>query len=367
MKLLRAILSVITITTSVLLVISYLSQYISPEKVVYFAFAGLLFPYLFILNALLLIVNILLHRKLFFVGLAAALISYANVPRFYQLSGNSFEKSQITTLTTHKIISFNVRNFDLYNWNHNVETKNEILAFLRKENPDIICFQEFFYTSRTDFKFNPLDTLLKTYPHHYLHITTEMRGNDFWGLAVFSKYPLKNSRGVSFKFAKNNGFIATDVIFPNDTITLYNVHLASLHFGKEQYELINKLQSDTGNVELISESSPMIKLMKDAFVERAWETNFLADNIIEEKHPVMLCGDFNDTPSSFCYQHFRNYFKDAFITAGHGTGRTYIGNFPSFRIDYILYQPPIEIFDFTTYNIKLSDHKPVSADFYLKK
>ncbi len=349
------------------MVISYLSQYISPETAVIFAFTALIFPYLYLVNLVLMLLNMLLHRKLFFIGLTAAVISYGNVPRFLQLSGNSFEKSKLTTLSTHKIMSFNVRNFDLYNWNKNIGTKNQIIAFIRKENPDILCLQEFFYTTRTDFKFNTLDTLLKLFPYYQLNITTALRGNDFWGMAVFSKYPLINSRNISFKHARNNGFIATDVVLPQDTVTLFNVHLASLHFGKKQYEFLNKLQSDSDKVALIAESSPLLKLMKNAFIERAWETVFLTENIKESKHPIVLCGDFNDTPSSYCYQTLRQQLNDAFIAAGKGLGRTYIGNFPSFRIDYILYQPPVNIFDFTTYNVQLSDHRPISARFYIKK
>jgi len=365
LKFLRLILSVLTIFVSVLLVISYLAQYISPERFVFFAFIGLLFPYLYLINVLLLFVNIILHRKLFLIGMIAALMSYGNVPRFIQFSGNSLQKSQITTKNTYKIISFNVRNFDLYNWNNNVETKNQILDFIRTENPDILCLQEFFYTTRTDFKFNTLDTLLKLFPFHHLNITTQMRGNDFWGLAVFSKHPIKYAKNIQFENTQNNAVIKTNLVIDNDTISLYNVHLASLHFGQNEYKLLDDFEADSSKTSLIKKSSPLFKLMSNAFKERAKETHQLTKLISEEKYPVILCGDFNDSPSSYCYQSFRNYLKDAFITAGSGTGRTYIGKFPSFRIDYILYQSPIEIFSFKTYNIQLSDHKPIGEEFYL--
>jgi endonuclease/exonuclease/phosphatase family metal-dependent hydrolase len=312
-----------------------------------------------------LLLNILLHRKLFLIGLVAALISYGNVPRFIQLSGNSFKNSQITTYKSYKIISFNVRNFDLYNWNNNIETKNQIIQFIKKENPDILCLQEFFYTIRSDFKFNTLDTLKKLFPFLHLNITTQMRGNDFWGLAVFSKYPLLNSENIKFSNTQNNAALKTEILLPTDTLSIYNVHLASLHFGQNEYKLLDDLESDTDENSIIEKSTPIFKLMANAFKERANETHKLLENISQEKHPVMLCGDFNDTPASYCYQSFRKYFNDAFIHAGKGLGRTYIGKFPSFRIDYILYQNPIDVIRFETYNVKLSDHKPIAAEFSL--
>ena len=42
-----------------------------------------------------------------------------------------------------KVMSYNVRLFDLYNWSHNTATRNEILDLIRVEDPDILCLQEF--------------------------------------------------------------------------------------------------------------------------------------------------------------------------------------------------------------------------------
>ena len=54
--------------------------------------------------------------------------------------------------------------------------------------------------------------------------------------------------------------------------------------------------------------------------------------------------------------------KDSFINAGKGLfGNTYAGNFPSFRIDYILTDKRFETFNYTRSKIDLSDHYPVSV------
>ena len=50
-----------------------------------------------------------------------------------------------------KIMSFNVRLFDLYNWSKNKETQKAIFEFIKKENPDIIAFQEFYADDDNEF------------------------------------------------------------------------------------------------------------------------------------------------------------------------------------------------------------------------
>ena len=54
--------------------------------------------------------------------------------------------------------------------------------------------------------------------------------------------------------------------------------------------------------------------------------------------------------------------KDCFIEKGRGLGNTYIGEFPSFRIDHILHTPTLGTVSYTRDTIKYSDHYPVQSD-----
>ena len=58
-----------------------------------------------------------------------------------------------------KVLSYNVRDFDLYNWSHNKETRNKIFSFLKNESADIVCLQEFFQGDSGYFE--TLDTVIK--------------------------------------------------------------------------------------------------------------------------------------------------------------------------------------------------------------
>ncbi len=82
--------------------------------------------------------------------------------------------------------------------------------------------------------------------------------------------------------------------------------------------------------------------------------------------PMILCGDFNDTPVSYTYHKLSRNLNDAFIGSGTGMGTTFRGNFPYVRIDYLLYSDDFKAYHYKTGKINWSDHYPVMARFRLK-
>ena len=101
--------------------------------------------------------------------------------------------------------------------------------------------------------------------------------------------------------------------------------------------------------------------MKRAFQQRARQVREIKKVIDSTPYPVIICGDFNDTPLSYSYQQLRGDFDDAFVVSGTGFGRTYIGKLPSYRIDHILYSNLFDSFDFQANDFRASDHLPVSC------
>ena len=84
--------------------------------------------------------------------------------------------------------------------------------------------------------------------------------------------------------------------------------------------------------------------------------------------PVVLCGDFNDTPGSRVYSQLREAFDDAWESAGEGTGWTYPANDPMKRIDYVWISKGamLEVIDARVLESTASDHRALIVDLRFK-
>ncbi|MFH0999552.1 MAG: endonuclease/exonuclease/phosphatase family protein, partial [Bacteroidota bacterium] len=88
----------------------------------------------------------------------------------------------------------------------------------------------------------------------------------------------------------------------------------------------------------------------------------ISEHIKQSPYPVIVCGDFNDTPVSYTYHKMRGQLTDAFINAGNGFGNTYERKIASFRIDYIFHSPEFDSKNFKVPHLLYSDHFPVVCD-----
>lgn len=367
MKFLKWLLSFTSRTANVvfvvLLLISLSSSYISPEKIWFFPFAGMLLPFLLFINFIFIIIWIL--RKRYF-AIISCLALAACLPQILRLGATN-----IGTTAKHpsghvlKVMSYNVRDFDLYNWSENIHSKEKIFETIREKNPDVICFQEF-YNDTTE-EFNTIRHLTALgYTHNYFTRELVLRNTDEWGIALFSKFPIKEHGEIikqSFKtgYGKKpfRGQFA-DIEVGDTVIRFVNVHLQSIYFGSQDYETIEEFRS-TQNVDEHGAKSIVVKL-KRAFERRAQQADELKAFLNAQTKPVILCGDFNDLPNSYVANTISKNLKDAFLDYGFGIGRTYNGKIPFLRIDYILTSPGIDVHTFEKINNKISDHFPVYAE-----
>ena len=147
------------------------------------------------------------------------------------------------------------------------------------------------------------------------------------------------------------------------------MHLQSISFGDADYKFIEALKEnndtlDADDIEIASKN--ILRRIKRAFIKRSTQTEKIIAHINSCKYPVIICGDFNDTPFSYTYHSFSEKLQDAFMESGSGIGNTYIGNFPSYRIDYIFHSDDFTSSDFQVLPEELSDHYPVSCNLLLK-
>jgi endonuclease/exonuclease/phosphatase family metal-dependent hydrolase len=365
---LRKIVWVLNLFAIAGLILSFLASWISPEKVWWLALFGLGFEILFVLNILFVVFWVITRDRRFMISLLLVILGMGKIFGIVQIEFTTDKEETLKKEGYIKVMSFNVRLFDLYNWFHNMETRQYILDFLKKESPDIICLQEFYSTDKRGHSYNNDDTV-----RHYLdaafsqiEYTKTLHKTDHWGIATFSKYPIIKKSAKKFRERGGNIFISSDVVIGKDTVRVMNTHLESIRFAWSDYKFIQNLNNDDVEQDELKGSLTILKRLRNAFIKRAKQVQILHDSIVTSPHPVILCGDFNDTPSSYSYSILSENLKDAFRESGHGAGKTYAGPFPSFRIDYIFHDEKIISAGYETIKEKLSDHYPISCMMKLK-
>ncbi|MCA0431240.1 MAG: endonuclease/exonuclease/phosphatase family protein [Bacteroidetes bacterium] len=325
------------------------------------AFFGLAFPFIFILNLIFTLFWLIQFKRTILLGLLTVFISVPMALRYIQ-----FSKIKKTENKTFKVVSYNSMLFDLYNWSNNKKNRQNIFNQLSEINPDILCLQEF-YTSEDIDDFNNIDTLknlLKT-KYHYADYSVTLRKNDHWGVAIFSKYKIINQGKLEFKTSLNNLCIYSDIVINNDTIRVYNIHLQSISFSKEDTKFFEEVLLEKKiNIEL-EQSKNIVRRLKRAFLKRAVQAKLVSDHMQNCKYKIILCGDFNDTPASYTYNLLTKKLKDSFIEKGNGFGRTYAGKWPKFRIDYVLHDEKLKCVEHTISSETYTDHYPISSKFIL--
>ena len=341
------------------LVIAIIAKYISPLLFWLPAFFGLGFPFLFLANIFLIFYWMVQFKPAIIFGLVVFLPSLPTANLYLQ-----FNRPKEVTSKQLKVTSFNSMLFDLYNWKQNRENRGKSISNLSEINPDILCLQEF-YTSEEKGDFNNIDTIkhiLKTDYYHSAYTAT-LRKFDHWGVATFSKYPIINQGKIIFQTTSNNICIFSDIVINKDTVRVYNIHLQSISFSKSDSKFYEDVFSAKDAEDELAHSKNILRRLKRAFVKRAKQVDMIALHIKSCRFKVIVCGDFNDTAASYAYAQLSKNLNDAFVEKGLGFGRTYAGNWPQFRIDYILYSPELVCSNFKRSLETYTDHYPITAYF----
>jgi len=264
-----------------------------------------------------------------------------------------------------KVLTYNVRAFNLYNWANNEEAKDRIFKYVLKEDPDILCFQEYFTQERGIFSASDLYKILNKTPYRHIHYTIGENSNFRYGIATFSSYPIINKGVIRFEHTLNTT-IFSDIVVGDDTIRVYNNHLQSIHFNKHHYAIFDSLKLPTDDSQF-RELIDISDRIRDASIRRSEQSDVIAEHITKSPYRVIICGDFNDTPCSYTYHRVKGDLVDSFVEAGTGLGNTYFGSLPSFRIDYILHSKLIRSIYNERAKIRLSDHYPVLSYLQLNQ
>jgi len=328
LKLIDKLLFFVNSVLATMLLLSYVLPYIEPKKSA-LSVLSLGVPILIIINILFVVYWLLKVKKQLLLSLIVLIIGYNYVFSLYKFSSSK----HVEDAENISVMNYNVRLFNLFNWIEKDNIESDIIAFVKKHQPDILSIQEY----RKD------DAINFSGYFKYEEISGHKVKN---GQAIFSKFPIINSGLIEFPNSSNNTIYA-DVVKGKDTIRIYNVHLQSSGIDSRVEKLANE------------DSENLIKRVKKTFAMQQSQTELFLAHKAQSPYKTIICGDFNNTAYSYVYKEIKGDFKDAFVEAGNGFGRTFGFKLFPVRIDFILADKAFTINSFKTFDVKLSDHYPI--------
>ncbi|MBN2484678.1 MAG: endonuclease/exonuclease/phosphatase family protein [Bacteroidales bacterium] len=343
------------------LCLAYLSNFISPEKVWAFSFFGLAYPVLLLVNFFFIAIWLFVRKKFAFFSIFAIILGFGYIGRFVQLNHSD---NNLPDGKYFRVMTYNVRLFNYFEWEHEPWVRDSILGFIGSESPSVVCFQDFFTKNKQGLSEKSIRTRLSKLPYCHISYTYAFKSGSDYGIATFSKYPIINKGRILFSNSFNS-CIFSDIVIDSDTMRVYNVHLQSIRLRKDNYGVIDSIFSR--NTKSFDDVRDISLRLRDAYVRRANQVDQLVGHMNASPYPVVLCGDFNDTPVSYTYHQLLGSKKDAYRKSGGGPGNTYRGKLPSYRIDYIFYDKRFFSRNYKTSRVNLSDHFPVSCCLQLQK
>lgn len=345
MKLIDKIGFVVSLAAAIALMGAYIARYINPNTFVVPSLLGLAYPYLLLANLLLLLYwtarlkrTVFLHLAVFALGIPSFLGYYGVNRRPAPEPAGDID-----------ILSYNIRYFDRYDWNGVGDTKAKLLAFLNHHEFDILCLQEIPARGSGGEAAEYLDRIR---PDFYRYIQRSM--------AIFSRYPILVSEEIPFPEESTGTGIYCDVLFGVDTIRVFDIHLESYKLGKKERRFVREISRGESH-DVSGGVKNIVSRLTAGNKNRATQAVFVKSEIAKSPYPVIVGGDFNDTPLSYTYRIVAKGLSDSFLEKGRGLGNTYIGEFPSFRIDYLLHSHEYEAISYNRDTVTLSDHYPISC------
>lgn len=327
------------------LLLADLSSFVDPNLFWPIGFLGLTFKFWVLLNFLLLLFWLAFSRKLWVYNALILLFSYQFIFRDIQ-----FNRSQGSD-TDFKVAFFNTRVQQVYN---NGNTSNQLDSLVQAENFDVVVFVEWL---------NKKGQINETaYPHQQFVRLQTTRNRWDYGLKLASKHKILYWERVDYGHISDNMTAFFDLEIGDEVIRVIATHLQSNALGAGDYHKFLDFDFDD---ESTQHAKNIMSQMRRSMKRRAIQSTKIADIVQNSPYPVIIMGDFNDTPQSFAYQQLKSGLKDAFIEKGFGLGTSYLEPFPILRIDYILFDPSLECTAYKSNTSIESDHKMISAQFKL--
>lgn len=343
---------VLNLLCIILLLVSAFGGMINPERLSWLVSATLAFPFLFGVTFLFMLSWLVVYSRKwlwsFFalVASALALRDYCpvNVPQ-------PVPKGCI------KVETYNVYGFGGASEN-TVEYK-EMLEYLKNSEANIFCAQE---TSYSEGRKKELEDAIS----HWRYRDTVYVGTSFSGLTLCSDFPILN-RHVTTSPSLGHICAIYRLRVGHDTVVVVNSHFVSNAMNDDDKKAYREIILSPEEKHAKNDFMRLCSKVNRAGQKRAVQVDSLMDYLETLGDvPIIMCGDFNDSPLSYVHHRLTRKLNDAYIASGNGPGISYYRSGMFFRLDNVLCSQHWRSFGAAVKSrYKMSDHYPLEV--YLKR
>ena len=330
-----------------------LSAYLPSDKYIFFSLLPLLIPVcIFFLAGSLVVLALLKQWKSAALSLLLLIANMGNLTSLFSLSRKILDHKH-----SFGVISYNLSFFRIpkvfskeYFDSTSANGGREIIRYLNRREPAVICLQEFF-TDAESTHHNYYEQFLEMGYKSSITAITNPKNKTLRGLAIFTKLPILTQGTIFISESRYNAASYVDVLFSGDTVRVINTHLESteLYFGSKPYQ--ERVKHFWRN-------------FKKAMITRTKQVQLVNEFILRSPHPVLLAGDFNETPYSYNHRVIKETLVNSFEDSGFGFGSTFIKSFLPIRIDHQYFGKGLTSSNFfVDKTMLLSDHYPISAQY----
>ena len=309
-------------TVLVMLLVGY-SDRLNPADHPLLSTLGMTLPVFLLINLVFLFFWVVFKWRMVWISVLGLVLAYVPISIYMPLNS-----SQDIPEGALKIISYNVC---AYGGNFKYDDGFEkVRDYLVEEKPDIVCIQEDIDTWRR--------YVFLHYEKTFAYNDTMVIANNpqsYNALGIHSKYPIIHRERIAYP-SKANGSVAWWLKVGDDTLIVVNNHFESCHLNKDdRAQYLQMIKGKMPRDSVREESKLLLVKLAEANAKRSGQIRTVRQYALDHgEYPVIVCGDFNDSPISYSRHAMAEVLTDCYATTGKGIGLSYNQKAFSFRIDH---------------------------------
>lgn len=347
-KIISKLLLVVNVIVAAMLLLSAWGGYINPNTFGWEGSLALLFPFLVLLSFLFMAGWLVVQSRRWLVSFCALILCVFQLRTYCPIN-----MPQPVPKGSIKVVSYNTYGLG-WGLKDSVIYK-QMMDYLRNSDADLFCAQE------SNYNMGHKSTVEEAVAH-WKYRDSVFIPKSCNALTLFSNYPILN-RHVIHSSSPGHVCVAYNVKIEGDTVVVVNCHFVSNAINPEDKATYQKIVTISDRDSTSEDILRLGRKVNDAGLRRAKQADSLALYLEQQgDRPIIVCGDFNETPLSYVHTRLCRLLNDAYTASGNGPGISYHLNKMYFRLDNILCSSHWRSFGARVDNRqKMSDHYPIET------